>query len=140
MRKINLIVIHCADTYARMDVGVNEIRKWHLERGFEDIGYHYVIRRDGTVETGRALEKMGAHAAGFNAFSIGICYAGGKGDDGQPEDNRTGEQKKALRGLVAELLKRFPEAKVSGHGELPGVRKACPCFAVAAEFGKGGQK
>ena len=60
MRKINLIVIHCSDTYARMDIGVNEIRQWHLQRGFNDIGYHYVIRRDGAIEQGRPIEKPGA--------------------------------------------------------------------------------
>ena len=103
MRKINLIVIHCSDTYARMDIGVNEIRQWHLQRGFNDIGYHYVIRRDGAIEQGRPIEKPGAHAAGYNTNSIGICYAGGKGDNNQPEDNRTPEQKQAMYDLVASL-------------------------------------
>ena len=68
MRKINLIVIHCSDTYARMDIGVNEIRQWHLQRGFNDIGYHYVIRRDGAIEQGRPIEKPGAHAAGYKTI------------------------------------------------------------------------
>lgn len=134
MRKIDLIVIHCADTYARMDIGVKEIREWHLKRGFNDIGYHYVIRRDGTVENGRPLEKAGAHAQGYNTRSIGICYAGGKGDNGQPEDNRTPEQKAALHKLVADLLEQFPGADVCGHRDLPGVHKACPCFSVVYEF------
>lgn len=138
MRKIDLIVIHCADTYVRMDVGVKEIREWHLARGFNDIGYHYVIRRDGTVETGRELEKPGAHAQGFNTRSIGICYAGGKGDNGQPEDNRTPEQKMAMRDLVERLKAQFPGVEVCGHRDLPGVRKACPCFSVGYEFAKKG--
>lgn len=134
MRKINLIVIHCADTYARMDIGVKEIREWHIQRGFSEIGYHYVIRRDGTIETGRDLQKAGAHAAGYNAFSIGICYVGGRSDDDSPEDNRTPEQKAALWDLIKELLSRFPDAKVVGHRDLPGVQKSCPCFSVAAEL------
>ena len=134
MRKINLIVIHCADTYARMDIGVKEIREWHLKRGFNDVGYHYVIRRDGTVENGRPLEKAGAHAQGYNSRSVGICYAGGKGDDGRPEDNRTPEQKAALHKLVKELLKQFPDAEVCGHRDFPGVNKECPCFSVAYDF------
>ncbi|MBD9179251.1 MAG: lysozyme [Odoribacter splanchnicus] len=134
MRKIDLIVIHCADTFARMDIGVKEIREWHLKRGFNDIGYHYVIRRDGTVENGRPLEKAGAHAQGYNSRSVGICYAGGKGDDGRPEDNRTPEQKATLQKLVAELLEQFPDAEVCGHRDLPGVNKECPCFSVAYEF------
>ena len=109
MRKINLIVIHCSDTYARMDIGVNEIRQWHLQRGFNDIGYHYVIRRDGAIEQGRPIEKPGAHAAGYNTNSIGICYAGGKGDNNQPEDNRTPEQKQAMYDLVDSLKQQFPQ-------------------------------
>lgn len=134
MRKINLIVIHCADTYARMDIGVKEIREWHLARGFNDIGYHYVIRRDGTIEAGRPLEKPGAHAAGYNSQSIGICYAGGKGDNDKPEDNRTPAQKQALHDLVNSLKQQFPQAKIVGHRDLPGVQKACPCFSVLYEF------
>lgn len=134
MRKINLIVIHCADTYARMDIGVKEIREWHLARGFNDIGYHYVIRRDGTIEAGRPLEKPGAHAAGYNSHSIGICYAGGKGDNDKPEDNRTPAQKQALHDLVNSLKQQFPQAKIVGHRDLPGVQKACPCFSVLYEF------
>lgn len=134
MRKINLIVIHCADTYTRMDIGVKEIREWHLARGFNDIGYHYVIRRDGTIEAGRPLEKPGAHAAGYNSHSIGICYAGGKGDNDKPEDNRTPAQKQALYDLVNSLKQQFPQAKIVGHRDLPGVQKACPCFSVLYEF------
>lgn len=134
MRKINLIVIHCADTYARMDIGVKEIREWHLAKGFNDIGYHYVIRRDGTIEAGRPLEKPGAHAAGYNSQSIGICYAGGKGDNDKPEDNRTPAQKQALHDLVNSLKQQFPQAKIVGHRDLPGVQKACPCFSVLYEF------
>lgn len=134
MRKINLIVIHCADTYAQMDIGVQEIRKWHLKRGFKDIGYHYVIRRDGSIEQGRPLEKPGSHASGYNACSIGICYAGGKGPDGKPQDNRTPEQIQAMHDLVTSLLHEFPQAIVTGHRDLPGVHKDCPCFSVSSEF------
>ena len=136
MRKINLIVIHCSDTYARMDIGVNEIRQWHLQRGFNDIGYHYVIRRDGAIEQGRPIEKPGAHAAGYNTNSIGICYAGGKGDNNQPEDNRTPEQKQAMYDLVASLKQQFPQAEITGHRDLPGVHKDCPCFSVKNDFKK----
>lgn len=134
MRKIDKIILHCSDTYARMDIGVKEIRQWHKERGFRDVGYHKVIRRDGFIEDGRPLEKIGSHAQGFNATSIGICYVGGKGDDGKPCDNRTPAQKTVLRNLVAGLKIQFPSAIVVGHGELPGVYKACPCFSVRKEF------
>lgn len=134
MRKIDLIVIHCADTYARMDIGVKEIREWHLKRGLSDIGYHYIIRRDGTIEQGRTLETIGAHASGYNSRSIGICYAGGKDDNGRPEDNRTPEQIQTMNDLVTSLKQQFPNAQISGHGSLPGVHKSCPCFSVENEF------
>lgn len=134
MRKITRIIIHCADTYARMDIGKKEITEWHKARGFDDVGYHYIIRRDGTIEQGRALKTIGAHAKGFNAISIAICYVGGKGDNNQPEDNRTAEQKQAMHDLVTVLKKEFPDAEVVGHGELPGVKKACPSFNVKQEF------
>ena len=132
MRNINQIIIHCADTYKHMDVGVKEIREWHKERGFNDVGYHYVIRRDGTIEQGRALKTIGAHASGFNTNSIGICYVGGKGDDNKPEDNRTPEQKQAMQDLVAVLKKKFPNAEVLGHNDVSS--KSCPCFNVKSEF------
>lgn len=133
MRAINLIVIHCADTYERMDIGAKEIKAWHRDRGFLDIGYHYVIRRDGTVEPGRPVKEVGAHAYGYNHNSIGICYAGGRSNDNRPYDNRTMAQKISLRNLVAELKERYPLAQVVGHRDLD-KNKACPCFNVKNEF------
>jgi len=134
MRKIDKIIIHCADTYKRMDIGKKEITEWHKARGFNDVGYHYIIRRDGTIEQGRELKTIGAHAKGYNSTSIAICYVGGKGDNNQPEDNRTTKQKEAMQDLVTALKKEFPDAEVVGHGNLPGVKKACPCFNVKSEF------
>lgn len=133
MRKINLFVIHCADTYSSMDIGVKEIDKWHKAKGWIGVGYHYVIRRNGVIETGRSEEIKGAHAEGFNANSIGICYAGGKGSDGKPEDNRTPKQKESLRKLISELHLKYPGAKVVGHHDLNPL-KACPCFKVKSEY------
>ena len=84
--KTEYIVIHCADTYETMDIGAEDIRKWHVEeRGWSDIGYHKVIRRDGTVETGRDIDVSGAHAAGFNSVSIGVCLVGGRGEDDEAD-------------------------------------------------------
>ena len=88
--KKTMIIVHCADTLATMDIGVEEIRRWHVEeRGWDDIGYANVIRRDGTIELGRDLDgdgdvadEIGAHAAGFNAQSIGVCLVGGRGANG----------------------------------------------------------
>ena len=115
MRTINEIIFHCADTYAYMDIGKKEIDSWHRARGWNGIGYHYVIRRDGTIEQGRPEEQVGAHVAGHNANSIGICYAGGKGNHGWPEDNRTPAQRNSMINLVNELLEKYPEATVVGQ-------------------------
>lgn len=139
MRDIKYIIIHCSATKANIDanitlpgedVGAREIRRWHLERGFADIGYHYVIRRDGQVEAGRPLEKAGAHVQGFNANSVGICLVGGLDAKGRAENNFEPAQWKALKDLVAKLRNRFPLAVLRGHRDFPDVKKDCPCFDV----------
>ena len=114
--KTEYIVIHCADTYETMDIGADDIRKWHVEeRGWSDIGYHKVIRRDGTVETGRDIDVSGAHAAGYNSVSIGICLVGGRGENDEAEDNFTPQQWESLEELVDELQASYPDAEVLGH-------------------------
>lgn len=134
MRTINLIVIHCSATDDDVDIGVAEIRKWHLDKGWSDIGYHWVIRRDGTVEKGRPEDVAGAHAEGHNAHSIGVCMVGGvEADDKmKAECNFTRAQWAALPTVVHQLLARYPESVVLGHRDLPGVTKACPCFDARA--------
>lgn len=138
MRKINLILVHCSATPAAMDVGVREIRAWHTlpppkGNGWADIGYHFVIRRDGTVETGRPIAQTGAHAAGHNAHSIGVCLVGGVdtgGPKGQAVNNFTAAQFKSLKKLLVQLQKDHPGvARILGHRDVqPG--KACPSFSV----------
>ena len=131
-RNIDLIVIHCADTYLRMDIGVKEINDWHLQRGWSGCGYHFVVRLDGSIEIGRDIEKMGAHCKGYNRSSIGICYAGGKGDDGKPKDTRTDAQKKTMSALIINLQASNPNAEVKGHNELS--NKACPSYDVQKDM------
>jgi N-acetyl-anhydromuramyl-L-alanine amidase AmpD len=123
LQEVKFIVLHCADTPADMDIGAEEIRMWHLRRGWFDIGYHYVIRRDGTIEYGRPTDRPGAHARGFNHISLGICLVGGKGGD-----NFTDDQWDALAGLVIGLKQAHPAADVLGHRDLPNVNKSCPNF------------
>lgn len=131
MRELDKIIVHCAATPPDMDVTVKQVRGWHvIERGWSDIGYHYFIRRDGTLETGRPLERTGAHAKGFNKGSVGICFAGGVDENGKPEDNRTGEQSMTLRSLIDGLVATYGIETVIGHRDLPNVSKACPCFDV----------
>ena len=131
-RRIEEIIIHCSATEAGMDIGVEEIRPWHLDRGWSDIGYHYVIRRNGLVEKGRPEEIPGAHVKGRNAKSLGICLVGGT-KRGEPDCNYTFDQWAALWGLVTRLKADWPDAEVSGHREYS--NKACPCFDVRAWWG-----
>lgn len=133
MRKIDKIIVHCTATPEGRDVTVEEITRWHRARGFRTIGYHYLIRLDGTVCPGRPENEIGAHCKGENARSVGICYAGGLASDGKtPKDTRTPAQRASLRRLVAELRLRYPRATVHGHREF--AAKACPCFDVATEL------
>ena len=134
-RHIDLVVIHCSDTYARMDIGVEDIRQWHTSepRNWSDIGYHFVIRRDGTIETGRDVDKIGSHCLGHNTNSIGICYVGGKADDGSVEDNRTNEQKRALAALLINLEIIHPMVEVKGHNQLTD-KKHCPGYNVQEDL------
>ena len=114
-----------------------QIRQWHTTpkpkgNGWRDIGYHFVIYRDGTVHKGRPIEQIGAHCSGYNANSIGICYIGGCATDGKtPKDTRTEAQRAALIQLVSELKASYPSATVHGHNEF--AAKACPSFNVQKE-------
>ena len=127
-----LIVVHCSATKPSMDIGRDEIDAWHRHRGFFEVGYHYIIRRDGVLETGRPEEVAGAHARGFNHNSISISLAGGVTEDDVKvaENNFTPEQFVSLNQLVKGLQHKFPEAEVLGHCDLKGVTKECPSFDV----------
>jgi N-acetylmuramoyl-L-alanine amidase len=135
MRKsTNWIAIHCSATRPSQDVGVADIRKWHKAQGWSDIGYHFVIRRNGKIEKGRVVDAVGAHVAGFNASSVGICMVGGvsQKDFTKAENNFTKEQFAALRSLLTWVSARYPKAKVRGHRDFPKVNKACPSFDAIA--------
>ena len=130
MRKIKKIIVHCSATPESMDVGSEEIRRWHKERGWSDIGYHDVIRRDGTLEKGRDISIAGAHAKGHNFSSIGVCLIGGVDGNGKGEDNFAIIQKQNLRVYLDFMALRFPDAEILGHRDIEGVKKECPCFNV----------
>ena len=152
-RRIDRIIIHCSAVRPDQTSSAKQIDAWHRARGWKMIGYHYVIRRDGTIEKGRAEEMVGAHTKGYNRNSIAICYEGGlrptpltpsrsaslgRGSDYHtavkylPADTRTPEQKRALRELIRELKTRYPNATVHGHNEF--AQKACPCFPARDEY------
>lgn len=134
MRSIDLIVVHCSATPEGRDVSTEEIRQWHLDRGWSDIGYHFVVELDGTVYDGRPIERAGAHASGHNANSIGVCYVGGVDSDMEPKDTRTEEQKESMDDLIRDLLDDYPHAVVIGHRDVS--EKACPSFDAKEEYRK----
>lgn len=136
-RRIDKIILHCSATPEGKDYTVAQIRQWHIARGFSDVGYHFVIYRDGSVHRGRPENRVGAHTTGQNAHSIGVCYIGSceatknaKGDY-PPKDTRTPAQRSALVRLVSELRSKYPDATVHGHNEY--ANKACPSFNVQKE-------
>ena len=158
MRKINSIIVHCSATPEGKSFTVADIDRWHRQRGFAQIGYHFVIYLDGSVHTGRPIATIGAHCVGHNANSIGVCYIGGLSADGKrPKDTRTDAQKQSLIALLRQLRAQFPNAVIHGHREMTCKRaqyearfniaecsrhcaeckyaaKACPSFDATKEY------
>lgn len=137
MRMINDIIIHCSATRPKVDVGAKEIKQWHTQpepygRGWKDIGYHYIVRLDGTIEHGRPISRAGAHCVGHNAHSIGICYVGGLDDAGEAADTRTPAQKSALIKLIYNLITVY-RCDVHSHHDYNS-SKLCPCFDAHEEY------
>jgi N-acetylmuramoyl-L-alanine amidase len=129
--KTDYIVIHCAATPPTMDVDISTVAEWHRARGFNDVGYHYFIKRDGTRQKGRDLNAVGAHVVGYNHKSVGVCLAGGISSvDKSPENNFTKEQWATLLITLRELHEEYPRAVIVGHRDLD-AGKACPSFSVS---------
>ena len=126
---VKYIVVHCSATPEHMDIGADDIRRWHREKGWLDIGYHFVIRRDGELEHGREIDTIGAHVQGHNKESVGVCLVGGTDNELRPEENFTDDQYATLVELLRDLVEEFPNAKIVGHRELDD-GKACPSFDV----------
>lgn len=136
------LVVHCSATPGNRDIDAATIRGWHLKQNWRDIGYHYVIKRDGTVETGRPLMEPGAHVSGHNHHSVGVCLVGGVDSKMVPENNFTEAQFASLKRVLDDLKARWPDAEVLGHRDLSPDRnkdgkitknewvKACPSFDV----------
>lgn len=133
MRQITKIIVHCSATPEGKDFTVADITRWHKQRKFVTIGYHYVIYRNGEVHNGRPEAQIGAHCTGHNVNSIGVCYIGGVAKDGKtPKDTRTPAQKLALERLLKHLKERFPKAAIHGHSDF--AAKACPSFDANEEY------
>lgn len=137
------IVVHCSATHPDTDIGAAEIRELHagpktsrivwngqtiLCKGWDDIGYHFVVRRSGETEIGRDQDVQGAHVLGWNACSVGICLVGG----GNGTFDYTRYQMDALKSLVNNLKCYWPDAVVLGHRDFLAGGKSCPNFDVKA--------
>ena len=134
---VRYLVVHCAATPPNMDIGAKDIDLWHRRNGWFMIGYHNVIRRNGTIEAGRPLDRPGAHAQGFNEISLGVCLVGGVKSlpEAEPENNFTAEQFNSLEQLLRQWKHMHPQAQIVGHSSLPSPHarlKACPSFDVQA--------
>lgn len=135
MRKITHIVVHCTATPEGRTHTAADIRAWHKAKGWNDIGYHWVVRLDGTLEMGRKESVIGAHVANHNSTTIGVVYVGGVDKNHlQPKDTRTPAQKAALLRILKELRQRYPAAIILGHRDFKGVAKACPSFTARTEY------
>ena len=132
MRDLSRIIMHCSATREGQHIDVATIRKWHLDRGWSDIGYHYVIYLDGSVHGGRPIAKVGAHTSGHNKDSIGICYIGGCDQNMKAKDTMNDLQEIAMVNLVDALRKRYGKLSIHGHNEF--ANKACPSFKVYEKF------
>ena len=135
MRKISLIVIHCSATRVDRDFTAKDVDTAHRYRGFSCWGYHYYIRKSGEVEPMRDEDTTGAHARGYNAISLGVCYEGGLDECGRPADTRTYAQKCSLLDLLRQLKTDYPQASILGHYQLSNsIHKACPCFDAKGQY------
>lgn len=145
-RAITTIAVHCTATQEGRSFSVADIRRWHLANGWSDIGYHFVVALDGSIEVGRPKAQAGAHVAGHNAKSIGIVYVGGLDRSAKPKDTRTPAQKAAMLDLLRALKTAHTAAIIQGHRDYsPDLNgngkiepfewmKACPCFDAKAEY------
>lgn len=145
--KAEKIVVHCSATPGDRDIDISDVRAWHLKRGFRDVGYHFFIKLDGTIQRGRRCDEQGAHVYGHNSDSIGICYAGGIGSNGKPKNTLTFRQELSLIEVVKSLQLVFGDLPVYGHRDLSPDKdgdgvverhewlKACPSFDVKTVLG-----
>ena len=123
------IVIHCTQTPEDMDVDVEKVTTWHKNRGFDTIGYHYLIKRDGTLQVGRDEDVTGAHAVAVNGTSIGVALVGGGTVDMGWENNFESVQFETLKSILLKLKDKYDIKKIIGHYEVD-TKKECPSFNV----------
>jgi len=132
------IVIHCSATPATMDIGVEKIREWHVgENHWDDVGYHHIVKRCGTLEPARPEEMQGAHAPAANYRSVAICMIGGSNSNGDWENNFLDPQWVTLKALLLNLIEKYEIKKIIGHYQVDD-KKECPSFKVPDWLAKEG--
>lgn len=118
-RKVSKVFIHCSDSDIQAHDNIKTIREWHLARGFNDVGYHYFIRKTGQIENGRPLKDVPAAQEGHNTGSIAICVSGSK--------EYTKQSMEALKTLCIAINKAY-NGNITFHGHCEVSSKACPVF------------
>lgn len=148
MGKIQRIVVHCTASAEGQEMTKEALVNYFLlqppfGKGWQHLGYHFLVHLNGEVDQLQPLNldgwidetEIANGAKGFNSTSIHVAYVGGLASDKvTPKDTRTTPQKKALRKLISQLKKQYSVTQVLGHRDLPGVKKACPCFDVATQL------
>lgn len=125
-KDIKILVVHCSDTPDNENIGAIDIHKMHLSFGWDGIGYHKIIKRDGEIENGRPEYWIGAHTFGKNYQSLGVCLIGRK--------LFTKSQFDSLKKLIKEWKAKYPKASVKGHSESIKTHKTCPNFDVSSWY------
>ena len=120
--EVKYLVIHCSDTEDSIDIGAIEIHKMHLKFGWNGVGYHKIICRNGEIENGRPEYWVGAHARGFNKISLGVCLIG--------KQNFTKRQFESLEKILRIWKKKYPKTEIIGHYVISDTKKTCPNFDV----------
>ena len=134
MKEVKYLVIHCSATKLSKLMTADDVDNCHRAQGWDMIGYHWYIDRNGLITEGRKEQYEGAHVVGYNDCAIGICYEGGLDEKGNAADTRTAAQRTALLHLLKQLKQRYPAAQICGHRDFPNVHKDCPCFDAKAEY------
>ena len=126
---VRFLVVHCSATCCNREFSAERLIETGEER-FGQPSYHYYVRRNGNIIPILPESVRGVHAVGYNRCSIAVCYEGGLDANGEAADTRTELQKHALYELLKQLRADYPQARIIGHRELPGVHKACPCYSM----------
>ena len=121
-KDIKILVIHCSDTDDNLPLNALDIHKMHIGFGWDGIGYHKIINKDGSLENGRPEYWIGAHVRGRNHESLGVCLVG--------RTNFSFDQFKTLKKLLFNWKKSYPNARIVGHSEAIKTHKTCPNFDV----------